>query len=62
MSRTAARVTQADVAADVPQSVVYFVRIGKNVKIGVTTNLDRREAGTNELPERLEQYKRRLLA
>jgi hypothetical protein len=42
MSRTAARVTQADVAADVPQSVVYFVRIGKNVKIGVTTNLDRR--------------------
>lgn len=42
MSRTAARITQADVATDAPQPVVYFVRIGKNVKIGMTTNLHRR--------------------
>lgn len=42
MSRVAARITQADVATDAPQSVVYFVRIGKNIKIGVTTNLKRR--------------------
>jgi len=42
MSRTGARITQADVAADDPQSVVYFVRIGKNIKIGMTTNLHRR--------------------
>jgi hypothetical protein len=42
MSRVAASITQADVVADAPQSVVYFVRIGKNVKIGVTTNLKRR--------------------
>jgi len=38
MSRTAARFTQADVA----RSIVYFVAIGKHIKIGVTTNLDKR--------------------
>ena len=39
MSRTAARFTQADVA---PPSLVYFVRIGKHIKIGYTTNLAKR--------------------
>lgn len=38
MSRTPARVTQADVA----RAVVYFARIGKHVKIGFSTNLPAR--------------------
>jgi hypothetical protein len=44
MSRTPARVTQADVARTPPQSVVYFVRIGNFIKIGFTTNLKQRLA------------------
>jgi hypothetical protein len=42
VSRTPARVTQADVAREQPQSVVYFVEIGKHIKIGFTTNLKQR--------------------
>ncbi len=53
MPRRPATFTQADVArviraakqegaAEVVASVVYFVRIGKHVKIGFTTNLDQR--------------------
>lgn len=42
MSRTPAKFTQADVAREMSRSVVYFIRIGKEIKIGVTTNLERR--------------------
>jgi hypothetical protein len=38
MSRTPARITQADVISN-RESLVYFVRIGKFIKIGFTTNL-----------------------
>lgn len=34
--------TQADVAQAEPQSMVYFVQIGKHIKIGFTTNLEGR--------------------
>src|SRR3989304_5316933 len=43
MSRRPAKVTQADIARAIrAESVVYFVVIGKHVKIGFTTNLPRR--------------------
>lgn len=45
MSRTPARITQADVARAIraaPDSVVYIVRIGKIVKIGFSRNLEKR--------------------
>jgi hypothetical protein len=41
-SRSCARFTQADVARAQSQSVVYFVEIGKHIKIGFTTNLKQR--------------------
>lgn len=34
--------TQEDVAEEQPMSLVYFVEIGKHIKIGFTTNLNQR--------------------
>lgn len=42
MPRRPAIVTQADVVATKDASVVYFVRIGKHIKIGITTDIDAR--------------------
>ena len=42
MPRTAARITQADVARASCDSVVYFAKIGKHIKVGYSTNLQQR--------------------